>query len=101
MSWSDSVTGRTRFATKKASAAHHSTDLMRCFRRQAETRVDKNERAMEKLTTLAAHIRGGNDQGATVVEYSLLAAIIIGICVVAVAGLGHQLSTMLAAIHIF
>ncbi|BCY07088.1 Flp family type IVb pilin [Actinoplanes sp. L3-i22] len=54
---------------------------------------------MEKLNMIAAYLRAryllpGDDRGATAVEYSLLAALIAGICIVAVTGFGNQISTI-------
>ncbi|BCJ45883.1 hypothetical protein GCM10010168_56970 [Actinoplanes ianthinogenes] len=36
-----------------------------------------------------------DDEGATVVEYSLLAAIVTGICLVTITSLGHQIAHVL------
>ncbi|MCW2142133.1 pilus assembly protein Flp/PilA [Actinoplanes cyaneus] len=48
---------------------------------------------------IAAYLRARlllpeDDRGATVVEYSLLAALIAGICIVAVTGFGNQISSI-------
>ncbi len=53
---------------------------------------------MDKLTMIAAYLRArylpGDDRGATAVEYSLLAALIAGICIIAVTGFGNQISSI-------
>ncbi|GAA2878454.1 hypothetical protein Acy02nite_15910 [Actinoplanes cyaneus] len=54
---------------------------------------------MEQLAMIAAYLRARlllpeDDRGATVVEYSLLAALIAGICIVAVTGFGNQISSI-------
>jgi Flp pilus assembly pilin Flp len=48
---------------------------------------------------IAAYLRARllppeDDRGATVVEYSLLAALVAGICIVAVTGFGNQISSI-------
>jgi pilus assembly protein Flp/PilA len=55
---------------------------------------------MHKLTMVFAYVHArffspdGDDEGATAVEYSLLAALIAGVCIVAVTGLGNQIATI-------
>ncbi|GLY02630.1 MULTISPECIES: Flp family type IVb pilin [Actinoplanes] len=51
---------------------------------------------MNIFTFLATYLRArhDNDEGATAVEYSLLAALIAGVIVVAVTALGGRITTM-------
>jgi pilus assembly protein Flp/PilA len=48
------------------------------------------------VTTLASMIR--NDEGATMVEYGLLVALIAMVCLVAVQALGTHLSTLFSSV---
>ncbi|GAA2878461.1 hypothetical protein Acy02nite_15920 [Actinoplanes cyaneus] len=55
---------------------------------------------MDKLNMIAAYVqarllsRQRDDEGATAVEYSLLAALIAGICIVAVTAFGKQVASV-------
>ncbi|GAA4600894.1 Flp pilus assembly pilin Flp [Actinoplanes octamycinicus] len=50
---------------------------------------------MEKLTP-----GGRPDEGATAVEYSLLAAIVAGICIVTVTSIGHHVAHVLSVLTV-
>ncbi len=55
---------------------------------------------MDKLSMIVAYARTRfrsalrDDEGATAVEYSLLAALIAGVCIVAVSAFGQQVATI-------
>ncbi|MEV6342833.1 Flp family type IVb pilin [Actinoplanes sp. NPDC051851] len=51
---------------------------------------------MERVTMLFAYVyarfTGRDDEGATAVEYSLLAALIAGVCIIAISAFGSHIS---------
>ncbi|MFI1990729.1 Flp family type IVb pilin [Actinoplanes sp. NPDC020271] len=58
---------------------------------------------MDQLAMIAAYLRArhllpDDDRGATAVEYSLLAALIAGICILAVTGFGNQIASVFTSL---
>ncbi|GIF04261.1 Flp family type IVb pilin [Actinoplanes siamensis] len=58
---------------------------------------------MEKLNMLVTYLHAryfaaADDRGATVVEYSLLAAIVVGVCIAAFSAFGGQIASVLTTL---